>query len=96
MTWSTSCRPSEHVGQFQIPAAIRGIHAGLTRGKWAITSDKPSTPLVAIVGSARQEHIRLMLVLAAIDKLASFPETGEYVTEALGMRLRAVAAGVDH
>ena len=37
-----------------------------------------------------------MLVLAAIDKLASFPETGEYVTEALGMRLRAVAAGVDH
>ncbi len=37
-----------------------------------------------------------MLVLAAIEKQASFPATGEYVTEAQGMRLRVVAAGVDH
>jgi hypothetical protein len=37
-----------------------------------------------------------MLVLAAIEKQASFPDTGKHVTEAEGMRLRVVAAGVDH
>ena len=36
-----------------------------------------------------------MLVLAAIEKQASFPDMGEYVIEAQGMRLRVVAAGVD-